>query len=143
MDIVRGDVLRQVASCRDRTHLLDVGDMLSDRGRRDEIFFAELRFDTAAVEMASGAVALNAARRTGMSGVLVPLKRLFDCEGIFAVGGGRDRSRQVDLHYINVPLLQTRELFSTVAENWMVRNFACDGGRDSPTSSPVGTPRSS
>ena len=91
----RRDLSRHVATSRGRSHLLDIGDVLCDRCRRDQILFAEGRLHAAAVEMAFCAIALDAAIGAGMAGVLVALGRLVDREGIFAVGAGRDRSRQV------------------------------------------------
>ena len=85
---------------RDRSHLFDIGDVLGNRGRRDQILFTELRFDAPTVEVTFGAVALNASRRPGMAGVVIALGRFVDSEGIFAVGGRRDRSRQVVRHVV-------------------------------------------
>ena len=59
-----GDLSRHVVTCRGRSNLLDVGDVLGDRVRRDQILFAERRFDSAAIEMAFRAIALHASRRT-------------------------------------------------------------------------------
>jgi hypothetical protein len=72
--------------------------MLSDGRFRNQIFFAELGFEAAAIEMAARAIALDRARRSRVAGVFVALGGVFDGEGIFAVWIGRDRSRQVVGH---------------------------------------------
>src|SRR5580704_11061146 len=45
---------RLVATCRDRSHLLDIGDVLVHRRGRDQILFTVWRLDASAVEMALG-----------------------------------------------------------------------------------------
>ncbi len=89
------DWSRHVATCRDRSHLLDIGDVLVHRRRRDQIFLAERGFDAAAVEVAFGAIALHAAGRAGESGAGIALKassivRVKSLSGLVATG--RDRS---------------------------------------------------
>src|SRR5580704_12687042 len=85
---------RLVATCRDRSYLLDVGNVLVHRRGRDEIFFAECGLDAAALKMAFGAVALNAARSTGEACASVALDGLLDGKSEITVGAGRDLSRQ-------------------------------------------------
>src|SRR5665213_2020412 len=48
--------------------------------------------------MTFGAIALHAARRAGESGTGIALQSLVDRQSEFAVGGCRDRSRQVVGH---------------------------------------------
>jgi hypothetical protein len=81
---------RLVATCRDRSYLLDVGNVLVHRRGRDEIFFAECGLDAAALKMAFGAVALNAARSTGEACASVALDGLLDGKSEITVGAGRD-----------------------------------------------------
>jgi hypothetical protein len=59
--------------CRDRLHLLDVGNVLVHRGRGDQIFFSEPRFKAPTIEMAFGAISLNATRRAGKSPAIAGL----------------------------------------------------------------------
>ena len=102
------DWSRHVAACRDRSHLLDVGDVLIYRSRRDQIFLAERGFDAAAVQVAFGAIALDATRRPGEAGARITLKRVVDCEREIAVGACRDKSRQVVGHGAMIPRLVPR-----------------------------------
>lgn len=96
------DRSRRVGTGRDRSHLFNVGNVLGNRGRGDQILFTELRFDAPAVEMVFGAIALNASRRSGVAGMIIALGRFVDGEGVFAVGGRRDRSRQVFRHALMI-----------------------------------------
>ena len=89
---------RHVGTCRDRSHLFNVGDVLIYRRRRYEIFFTEARFDAAAVEVTLGAVSLNAAGRARETGTRIALQCLVDGQRKIAVGAGRDLSRQVVGH---------------------------------------------
>jgi hypothetical protein len=91
---------RLVATSRDRSHLLDVGNVLVHRRGRDEIFFAECGLDAAALKMAFGAIALNAAGRTGEASASIALDGLLDGESEIAVRARRDRSRHVVGHYV-------------------------------------------
>jgi hypothetical protein len=72
--------------------------MLRDRGFSDEIFFAELRFKAATIEMTAGAITLDRARGSRVASVLITIGGVFDGKGIFAVWAGRDRSRQGVCH---------------------------------------------
>ncbi len=72
------DLSRQVVTCRGWTNLLNVGNVLSHRRGRDQIFFTERCFNAATIEMAFGAESLNAARRPRMAGMFITLKRLVD-----------------------------------------------------------------
>ena len=83
------DRSRLVASGRGWSHLLDIGDVLGDGGRGDEIFLAERCFDPAGIEVAFGAITLHAPRCARMARVVVALQCVFDGKGIFAVGSGR------------------------------------------------------
>jgi hypothetical protein len=65
---------------------------------RNQIFFTELSSEAATIKMATGAIALDGARRSRVPGVLVAVGSVFNGEGIFAVGPGRDRSRRVVSH---------------------------------------------
>ena len=69
---------RLVATSRDRSHLIDVGDVFCDRSWRDHVFVAEGRFHTSAVEMSFGTISLNTARRAGKAGTGVLLQSLID-----------------------------------------------------------------
>src|SRR5579864_43597 len=91
---------RLVATSRDRSHLLDIGNVLVHRRWCDQIFFAECGLDTAALKMAFGAIALNAARCAGEARASIALDRLLDGESEIAVGAGRDLSRQVVGHCV-------------------------------------------
>ena len=91
-------VSRQVGACRCLSHLLDIGDVLVHRRWRYEVLFAELGLDEAALQMAFGTVALDAAGRAGEPGTGVPLQGLVNRQGEIAVVGCRDRSRQVVGH---------------------------------------------
>lgn len=57
--LVGRDRSRHVRTCRDRSHLLDIGDVLGDRARRDQVLFAERCLYAPAIEMALGAMALD------------------------------------------------------------------------------------
>ena len=93
-------------TCRGRANLLNVGDVLGDRVRRDQIFFTERSFDAAAIEVSLGAKALNASGGSGMAGMIVTRQGLVDRQGIFAVGGRRAVSRYVGVHNgIVLPLM--------------------------------------
>ena len=96
------DRSRHVGTGRDRSHLFDIGDVLGNRGRGDQILFAELGFDAPAVEVSFGAIALDASGSSGVAGMIVALGRFVDRKGIFAVGGRRDRSRQVFRHALMI-----------------------------------------
>ena len=92
---------RLVATSRDRSHLLDIGDVLVDRCGRDQIFFAECSLDAPALKMAFGAIPLNAAWRPGEASASVALDGLLYGESEIAVGGCRDRSRLVVGHVVD------------------------------------------
>jgi len=92
---------RHVGTCRDRSHLFNIGDVLVYGFRRNEIFFAEGGFDQPAFEVALGAISLDAARRAGKPGARVAFQGLVDSNGEFAVGTCRDRSRLVVGHAVN------------------------------------------
>jgi hypothetical protein len=91
---------RLVATSRDRSHLLDIGNVLVHRRGRDQIFFAECGLDAAALKMTFGAIALNAAGRAGKAGAGIALDGLLDGESEVAVGACRDWSRRVVGHYV-------------------------------------------
>jgi hypothetical protein len=55
---------------------LDVGDMFVYGGRGDQIFLAEFSFDQAALQMAFGAITLDAARRAGKAALKLGLASL-------------------------------------------------------------------
>jgi len=88
-------------TCRDRSHLLNVRDVLLDRRGRDQIFLNERGFDAATLQMTFGAIALNAARRAGKASAGAALDSLLDGESEIAVGACRDRSRHVVGHCID------------------------------------------
>src|ERR1700692_862126 len=92
------DRSRLVATGRGRSHLLQIGDVLVYRRRRNEIFLSEGSFDQTALQVALGAIALDATWRAGKSGTRVAFQRLIDIEGEIAVGTCRDRSRLVVGH---------------------------------------------
>jgi hypothetical protein len=96
------DRSRLVAAGRDGSHLLDIGNVLGDGGGRYQIFLAELRLDAAAVQMPLGAIALDAACSARVAGAVITLGRLFDRQGIVAVGVGRGWSRRVGGHGIRI-----------------------------------------
>lgn len=81
-----------------RRHFLDIGDVLINRFRCDEIFFAKAGFDQATLQVSLGAVALDTSRSAGVSGLGVALKCVIDRESKIAVVSGRDRSRRVVVH---------------------------------------------
>ena len=93
-DICR-DMSRQVATCRDKSHLIDVRDMAINRCWRDQKLFAKWRLDAMSVEVAFGAIALNAAGRAGKTRRFVAGEGLLDRKGIVAVVACRGLSRQV------------------------------------------------
>lgn len=101
---------RQVAPSREGSHLFDIGNVLFHRRRRDEIFLAERRFHTAAIEMAFRAIALDRAMCARVAGAGVALRYLLDGKGIFAVGTGRGLARQVGLHMIIVTTSNANQL---------------------------------
>ena len=103
-DICRG-MSRLVATSRDRSHLIDVGDVFCDRSRRDHVFFAEGRFHASAVEVSFGTISLNAARRAGKTGTGVLLQSLVNRESEIAVGARRDLSRLVVGHGLMIARL--------------------------------------
>jgi hypothetical protein len=55
----------------------------------------------AAIEVALGAVSLNAPSGAEMAGVLGAQRSLIECEGKFAVGTGRRLAQRVVVHWIN------------------------------------------
>jgi hypothetical protein len=59
-------------------------------------FSPNAAFDAATLKMAFGAIALNAAGRTGEASPGVTLDSLLDGESEIAVGGGRDRSSVIN-----------------------------------------------
>lgn len=71
------DKSRQVAT-RLGGHLVDIGDVLRDGVRGDQIFFTEGSFDKTAFEMAFGAIALHAARGTWMTSLSIVLECFVD-----------------------------------------------------------------
>jgi hypothetical protein len=95
---VRADLSRQVVTCRGRVNLLDIGDVPGDRGRRDEILFAEGGFDSAAIEVTLGAIALHAPRRPWKPRTVIARQSFIDRQGVFTVGAGRALSRHVFAH---------------------------------------------
>jgi hypothetical protein len=98
--ILRGDICRgmprHVVIGRDKSHLIDVGDMPIDRGRRDQKLVAERRLNAVAIEIAFRAIALDAARCARHAGFFIESECIFNGEGIIAVAGCRGLPRQVD-----------------------------------------------
>src|SRR5271170_6315214 len=92
------DRSRRAATCRRWSHLFNVCNVLCDGRGRDKIFVTKWCFDTATIEMAFRAITLDAAISSGVAGVLIAQRRLFNRESEFAVGGCRDRSRLVVGH---------------------------------------------
>jgi len=77
-------------TCRDWSYFFDVGDVLVDRQRIDQIFLSEASIDEPAFEMSLCAIALDAARGAGETGIEVSLQGLLDRESEIAVGACRD-----------------------------------------------------
>src|ERR1700730_16519185 len=77
------------------THLLNIGNVLVHRFRRNEIFLAKGSFDQSALKMTFGAIAMDAAWRAGKSGPAVALQGFINGESEIAVGAWRDKSRLV------------------------------------------------
>lgn len=102
------DRSRLVGACRCLSDLLDVGDVLVNRCRRDEILLAELGLNQPALEVSIGAIALDATGRPGETGARVALQGLVDRQGEIAVVGCRDRSRQVVGHRGMITVLVPR-----------------------------------
>jgi len=94
---------RLFATSRDCSHFLDVGNVSLDRVGRDEVFFAGLGLNLAAIELVNSAVFLDSARRAGVTGQGVQLGRFLDGEGILVVrrtfATGRVRSRLFGGHW--------------------------------------------
>ena len=87
---------RQVATCRDRSDLFDIRDVLHYRGRCDQKFFPEWCIDAAVIEMTFCAIALDAARCAWMSRVCSSSAAASSIERVNslseAVATSRDRS---------------------------------------------------
>ena len=92
---------RHAAARRDRSHLFDVGNVLRNRCWRNHVLLAKRRFHASAIEMTFRAIALNTPRCAGEPGAGVLLQGLVDREREIAVGGGRDKSRHVVVHWID------------------------------------------
>src|SRR5439155_12570154 len=75
---VASDRSRQVAAGRGWSYLFDIGDMLHDRCRRDQVLLAVSRLDAMAVEMAFGAIALDGTDRAGKPAALVERGGILD-----------------------------------------------------------------
>ena len=84
------DMPRLVAAGQGLSRLLDVGDVLGDRCRRDQVLFAVGDFDAATVEMAVAAIALDCSRGARQAGALIERDSILDREGVV----GRGLSRQ-------------------------------------------------
>ena len=93
-DICRG-MPRQVATCRDKSHLIYVRDVPINRCRRNQEFFAERRLHSMRIEVALGAIPLDAPGRPREPSRLVTVERFFDRKGIVAVVACRGMPRQV------------------------------------------------
>ena len=93
---------RLVATRRDCSHLVDVGNVARHRVRSDEILFASLGFDLVTIELRQGTVFLNGANGAGVAGLGVQLGRLLNGKGILMVGrtfaARRVRSRLLISH---------------------------------------------
>ena len=91
---------RLVATCRDLSYLLDVGDVLHHGRGRYQIFLTVGGLDAASIKVPLFAVALNGTRRAGEAGTLIEKSGFVDREGEFAVGGCRGMSGLVVAHYL-------------------------------------------
>lgn len=80
--------------CRVGDHL-DVGDVLINRRGRDKILLAERRLDQSGIEVALGAVALDAAWRPGKASASVVLDDLVDAQRRVVVAACRGMSGHV------------------------------------------------
>lgn len=101
------DRSRLVATRRDSSHLVDIGDMARHRVGRDEIFFASFGFYFVAIELGNCTVFLHGSDSSRMAGLGIQLGRLFDREGILlvrrTVATGRARSWLFVGHKLMIP----------------------------------------
>jgi hypothetical protein len=77
---------RLVASSRDWSYLVDVGDVALDGVGSHKIFFASLGLHLVTVELCEGAIFLDSTDRSGKSGGSKQLGRLLNSEGVLMVG---------------------------------------------------------
>lgn len=96
---------RHIATGRALSHLFDVRDVSVYRPWIDEVFFTKSSFYAAAIKIAFGAIALDAARCTGKSSPSIALQSLVDCEGEIAVWSCRDWSRHIVAHVYRITRL--------------------------------------
>src|ERR1051325_7731831 len=89
---------RHVATGRDRSHLLDVSDMLVDGCRGDEIFLTEGRFNSSAIEMPFGAISLHTTWGPGKASAGVALQGFVNGQSEITVGACRGMPRLVEVH---------------------------------------------